>query len=146
MILRKFSLVIALLFSMCFVNAQIGTTIKVKITNYAWDSYDISIMLDQTSVTPTSGSLTYTITPQTSTLTTLVFDETDICIDKIKATYNGTCDNCSTSVVLDVDCTNFTNDYTDIAPFMEGCYEFEYTDLNIINYGEKLDYEFEIHQ
>ena len=144
MIFKKFSIVIVLLFSVCFVNAQ--TTIEVYITNYAWASYDIKITLYQTGVTPVSGPLNYTITPQSTTHKTLVFEETDICIDKIEATYNGTCEDCPTKAELDVDCTNFTGDDARIAPFDEGCYTFEYQTLQVINYGEKLKYYFDIHQ
>ncbi|MCF8373838.1 MAG: hypothetical protein K9H64_19605 [Bacteroidales bacterium] len=151
MILRKFSLVIALLLSMCFVYAQ-GTQIDVIINNECPDAcgYHIDITLHQPNATPSQGYLSYDI-PASGTPNTmhLEFDGVDICIDEIECTYLDTCSNCETSATLDVKCYNFNNISDAIAPYSGGphgkCYTFEYDDFDDPNYCKYLYYYFSIH-
>ncbi|MEA3445396.1 MAG: hypothetical protein U9R19_11805 [Bacteroidota bacterium] len=148
MILRKISLLIALLFSVCFVYAQ-GTVIDVDIINDVAGTYSINIILHQPSAQPSTGSLTFTAASSTTTQMHLEFDDADICIDEIKATYNGSCLECPISAELDVDCDVLTGDKERIAPLTDEqkCYVFEYTVFNdVYNNCEELFYEFKIHQ
>jgi len=145
--IRKTILLITLLLGMSFLYAQ--TTIDVDIINAVSGTYDIDITLGQPSTQPTVGSLTFTATSSTTTSMHLEFDESDICIDKIKATYNGSCQVCPVSAELHVDCDGLKTLEEEIGPDYgdEACYWFKYTYYNDVNNNcEELIYRFTIEQ
>ena len=106
--LKKTLLVISLLLSVSFAYSQ-GTWIDVEITNNVPATYNIEIILHQSSAQPSQGSLNYNISPNNTDLNELVFDDTDICIDEIKCTYvdfNDEC-LCPETATLNVNCYQF---------------------------------------
>lgn len=144
---KKTLLVISLLLSISFVNAQ-GTIIDVDIINGVGVSYDIEIILAQPSAQPNSpGSLTFTAYSSTTTSMHLEFDDTDICIKQIKCKYSGS-GSCPILATLDVNCYGLKNLNEDIGPDIQpnhDCHVFSYTGYNdVYSNCEELEYTFEI--
>ncbi|MEA3444969.1 MAG: hypothetical protein U9R19_09635 [Bacteroidota bacterium] len=83
MILRKISLLIALLFSVCFVYAQ--STIAVEVENNTDTIYVCSVQFNQ-SVTPNAGSspTVFTVTAGNTYDASNDFDEDDVNLKGIK--------------------------------------------------------------
>ena len=171
--LRKSILLISLLFGVCFaygqggplIEANIdnetaetydieiflavgGTLIDVPIDNETAETYDIEIFLVQGEVEIISGSLTFTAFANNTTVMNLVITDTDICIDKVKATCN--CDpgnSCTTSAELDVDCYNEPYDDVNIGPEIgeDRCNEFSFYDfIDVDDLNEHLKHWFSI--
>ncbi|MEA3444917.1 MAG: hypothetical protein U9R19_09370 [Bacteroidota bacterium] len=79
MILRKISLLIALLFSMCCVYAQ--STIAVEVENFTPHEYVCTVKMCQSDATPspTNPPLSFVVPGNTTVIKEYDYDDTDIC-------------------------------------------------------------------
>ena len=147
--LKRFSLIIVLLFSVCAVYAQ-GTEVDVIIQNSCPSTcgYHIDITLHQPDAQPYTGSLSYNISASSTNTMHLEFDDVDICIDEITCTYLDTDTSCTTSTTLDVKCYDALYPSDAIAPYNDQtrkCYTFDYYSFNNPNSCKYLYYYFAIY-
>ena len=143
MILKKFSLVIALLLSVCFVYAQPASTITVKVKNNTDYDYTCSVAFCQPDATPTTGNIVFNVPAMTSVTETYEFDDTDICLCGIKCYYS----NLLPVGYFDVDCgAGYGDPPVNIAPVLNPgppttYYKFKYTGYTYTGATESHDFE-----
>ena len=112
---KKFSLIIALLFSVCAVYAQ--STVKVTVKNNTAHAYTCSVKFNQ-NVTPNGSSTpstatTFTVAQYSTEVYTYEFDEYDVNLDAIKCAWvqGGT-------EIADISVSSGTGTSDDVSPMI----------------------------
>lgn len=152
---KRLLLAIALLFVFGFLNAAPGTTILLHFDNTLCTcgtppSYEVTVVLHQPSTSPYSGNLSFTVNANTNHTETLLFYETDICVDYVIVAYKNHAQECQ-SVTINVNCycDQFSQITDQIAPYVDGtqdCHLIDYYDCQDNYYCTYLEHFFRIYE